>query len=288
MLIKRDKILNTVLLIYILCFVFRGFEYFILRTDETFLGEAFIHKLIGILIIYVAAKIYGMNFKKIGFAKNSVLSSLMKGLGFGLLVFTAAYTIEILILLAQNKFMTLELYVSAYAVDGNIGNQTTLYFFIICTIGNIINVIMEEGLFRGLFQKILEYKYLFMTSAIISSTLFGIWHIMAPIRSYCDGMITESELISGIIMLAAASFMVGLKFCLLTKMTGSLYMGMSDHFVNNTIINILHVMSNTGADELQAVRIAIAQSLSFIIVLYFYMRNYKGKSECDDQKKERC
>lgn len=273
---KKSKILFVILLIYILCFVFRGFEYFVLRTDQTFWGEAFVHKLIGIMIFCAVAKMYGMSLKDIGFEKNSVLRNLLKGLGFGLLVFFAAYMVEILILIVRNKFAMVEIYVSAYAIDGNIGNQTTLIFFIICIIGNIINVIMEEGLFRGLFQKILEHKYSFIVGAIISSGLFGIWHIMAPVRGYCDGMIGVTGLLVNMVMLIVTSGIIGFKFCLLTKMTGSLYMSMGDHFVNNTIVNILHVISDTGVDELQVVRIAVAQGLSFIIVLIYYMRNYKG------------
>ncbi len=276
---KNSKIVFIVLLIYISCFVFRGFEYFILRTDQTFWGEAFIHKLIGIMIFYSVAKLYGMNLKDIGFGKNNVLRNLLKGLGFGLSVFIVAYITEILILIVQNKFAMVQIYVSAYAIDGNIGNQTAFIFFIICILGNIINVVMEEGLFRGLFQKMLEYKYSFIVSAIISSSLFGVWHIMAPVRSYCDGMIEVSGLLVNMIMLIVTSGIIGFKFCLLAKMTGSLYMSMSDHFVNNTIINIFHVISDTGVDELQVVRIAVAQSLSFIIVLIFYRRNYKGKLE---------
>jgi membrane protease YdiL (CAAX protease family) len=68
-----------------------------------------------------------------------------------------------------------------------------------------------------------------------------------------------------------------IKWSLLTKMTGSLWMGMADHFVNNFIINILHVTSSSGADEMQVVRIAIAQALSFLIVLFFYLRRVKRK-----------
>lgn len=272
MLNKKSKILCSILLIYMICFGFRGFEYFVLRTDQTFWGEAFIHKLIGIMIFYAVVKMYGMNLKDIGFEKNRVLRNLLKGIGFGLSVFIAAYIVEILILVVQNKFAMVQIYVSAYAIDGNIGNQTALIFFIICIVGNIINVFMEEGLFRGLFQKMFEYKYTFIVSAIISSSLFGIWHIMAPVRSYCDGIIGVSGLIANMIMLIITSGIIGFKFCLLTKMTGSLYMGMSDHFVNNTIVNVFHVISDTGVDELQVVRIAVAQSLSFIIVLIFYLK----------------
>lgn len=76
--------------------------------------------------------------------------------------------------------------------------------------------------------------------------------------------------------------MIGFKFSLINKMTGSLYMAMGDHFVNNTIVNMIHVSSYTGVDELQIVRIAVAQGLSLIIVLIYYMQNDKGKQKLID------
>lgn len=282
---KKIPVLPCVLAIYLLCFAFRGLEYFVLRTDRTFFSEAFIHKLIGIAILFLAAKMYDMKPQNIGFEKSGVLYNLLRGLAFGLTVFAIAYAVEILILASQGRFETVKFYVSAYSADGNVGNQTGLIFFIICIIGNIINVIMEEGLFRGLFQQILERKYTFILSAVISSCLFGLWHIMAPLRSFCDGALSTGGLIANVLMLTVTSGFIGFKFSLLTKMTGSLYMGMADHFVNNTIVNVIHVMSDTGADELQTVRIAVAQSISFILVLTYYLqRNGVKKNERKTQK----
>lgn len=272
MLNKKSKILFTVLFIYILCFMFRWFDYFILRTDQTFLGEAIMHKVIGIMIFYGITKIYAIRLKDIGFEKNNILQNFLKGIAFGLSVFIVAYIVEILILVFNNKFETIDIYVSTYTIYGNIGNQTSFIFFVICIIGNIINVVMEEGLFRGLFQKMLEYKYSFIVSALISSILFGIWHIISPIRSYYDGTIGVNILLINLIMLTATSSIIGFKFYLITKITGSLYMSMGDHFINNAIVNMVHIISDTGVDELQIIRISVAQTLSFIIVLIYYMR----------------
>ena len=66
---------------------------------------------------------------------------------------------------------------STYAVSSNTGHQTALIFFVICLAGNVINVVMEEGVFRGLFQKLLGFRYSFMGAAVISSVLFGLWHV---------------------------------------------------------------------------------------------------------------
>ena len=172
-----------------------------------------------------------------------------------------------IILAATGKSPFIQFYVTSYSVDGNMGNQTGFVFFVLCILGNIINVVMEEGIFRGLVLKLTEKKYNFLIAVIISSVLFGLWHLIAPIRSYIDGERSLSSMFMMMLMLFFATGITGAKFCLLAKMTGSLWLPMADHFINNTIVNILHIGSASGVDELQTIRVAIAPATSFIIVL---------------------
>lgn len=271
---KLKQPLLSVLAVYVICFAFRFIEYFFIQTDRTFWGEAFIHKLVGIGILCVALHVFYLRAREIGFTKNDSLTRTLQGIGFGLLVFSVAYGVELALASAQGGQPSLQLYVSSYSVDGNIGNQTGLFFFAICILGNIINVVMEEGIFRGLFQKLLEQKYRFITSAVIASALLGVWHIIAPIRQFSEGG-SMGGMLANMAMLVTTSTLVGFQLALLTKLTGSLYMAMGTHFVNNAIVNMLHVVSATGADELMFVRITIAQMLSFIVVLVVYVRKYR-------------
>ncbi|ORX85865.1 CAAX protease self-immunity [Anaeromyces robustus] len=278
--LQIDNVL-TVLIIYITCVIFRIIEYFFIKTDFTFIGEAILHKLIGIGILYLSAKYFSYKKEDIGFKGGKILLNIIWGLLFGLFCFGIAYLTEVLILKSSNNFDYITLAVTSYYDNGNSNYHTNIIFFIICFIGNIINVLMEEGVFRGLFPKILDKKYKFIISALISSILFGLWHIVGPLRSYMDG--TNRNLMNGVI-LVSTSALVGFKFALITKMTGSLYFGMSDHFVNNTIVNILHVMpiSEHVLDGYQTLRISIAQTLSFIIVLivyFFYTKKNNKKNK---------
>lgn len=267
---KNQRVFSIVFIIYLVCFTFRIFEYFVLRTDRTWVGEAVVHKLVGILVLFISAGILHFSAAEIGFSKEGALANLGKGLTFGLCTFAVAYTVECLIINSLGNFDSLKLYVSTYAIDKNLGYNTSLLFFVICIAGNIINVLMEEGIFRGLFNKILSQKYSFILSALIASALFGFWHIVGPVRNFLDGESSVAGTVANSAMLVFTSALVGFKFAMLTKMTGSIFMGMGDHFVNNTIVNILHVVSKNGADEMMALRVAIAQSLSFILVLIWF------------------
>ena len=289
---SKKNIWTYVSAIYFLCFGFRIIEYFLIRTDSTFFGEAFIHKTLGIIILIISAKLLNFKAKNIGFSNTYSERNIMRGLLLGLSCYAFAYAIEIRILRDAGAFDRLSLFVTSYSVNGNLGNHTELIFFLICIIGNIINVVMEEGIFRGLFQKFFERRYSFWVSAIFASVLFGLWHCVGPIRSYFDGDSNKMQLTMNLLILIGSSTLIGLKYAMLAKLTGSLYAGMADHFVNNTIINILHVAGTAEIDQLQTIRISIAQTLSFILVLVifnwlrnsgiYFKRQYKsaGQAGC--------
>ena len=154
--------------------------------------------------------------------------------------------------------------------------QRAPLFFLLCLAGNGVNVVMEEGMFRGLFQRLLERRYSFWISAGVCSLLFGLWHIVGPMRNWLDGV---DSLGSAAVQaaLAGISALVGLKWALLTQRSGGLFLAMGDHFFNNTIVNLLHVTAAGQADPLLSLRIALAQTVSFLWVAWISARRRTEK-----------
>ena len=258
-------------IIFVICSVARLIEYFYIRTDETFLSENFLHKLFGILLLWGVLSICKLRWKDIGFSSDGTVSGIGKGLLFGLVCSVFAYAVECIVLLFLHGNVHLSFYASGFSLTNEKGSQAGILFIMLNVLFNLINVWMEEGVFRGLFTKILE-GISYRKSLFFIAFLFGIWHLAMPLRDYLQGESSLLNLIAmgiGYVILAG---MMSIKWSLLYKMTGSLWLGLGDHLFNNLASNLVHVVSNSDVDSLQIVRILLWQLLSFAIVLWVYQK----------------
>lgn len=263
-------------MIFAICSVVRLVEYFIIRTDETVISENFLHKLFGIILLAVLLRLLHSSWQKIGFVKDGAASGVGKGLALGACCFLAAYFVECLLLYLINQNVSLAFYISGFSLNGETARHSSILFLLLCIVFNLINVWMEEGVFRGLFMKILTPTLSFPRAALLIAFLFGIWHWVMPLRDYLDGNTSPVNLlVMGIGYIILAGIM-SVKWSVLYQITGSLWMGLGDHLFNNVIVtNLLHVISNGEADRMQIVRIMIGQILSFSAVMLYYRKTVK-------------
>ncbi len=267
----KCKPTNLCMIIFMLCLSVRFVEYFLIETDKTAIGENVFHKVVGIIILAVILKGSNFTWSDIGFQRNSFAGSILKGLLLGSVCFAISYGLELAIFILQGNPAHLEIYISSFSLTGSQIKNTDFVFFLLCVLFNIINVWMEEGVFRGLFIKTFSETKPFMQANFIAAFLFGIWHIVMPIRSYVNGeMPFAAMVLMGIGYIILAGIM-GIKWGLLYRITGNIWVGLGDHLFNNTVAaNMLHVVSLKGADELQIVRIMAAQIISFAFVLVIH------------------
>lgn len=231
-----------------------------------------LHKAVGIIVLALALKRGNLSWSDIGFQRNGFVSGILKGLLLGSVCFAISYGLELATLTLQGNPAHFELYISSFSLTGSQVKNTGFLFFALCVVSNIINVWMEEGVFRGLFIQTLSATKPFMTANFIAAFLFGVWHIVMPLRSYMNGEMSFAAMILMSIGYTILAGIMGIKWGLLCRITGNLWLGLGDHLFNNTVAtNMLHVVSSTGADELQIVRIMAAQLISFAFVLATYI-----------------
>ena len=165
--------------IFTLCLAARFVEYFLIETDRTAIGENVLHKAVGIIILALVLKRVNLTWSDIGFQRNGFVSSILKGLLLGSVCFAISYWLELTILALQGNPAHLEIYISSFSLTGSGIKNTDFVFFLLCVVFNVLNVWMEEGIFRGLFIKIFSESKSFMQANFIAAFLFGVWHIVS-------------------------------------------------------------------------------------------------------------
>ena len=261
---------NTVrnsLILFAVCLMVHTIEVMFIRTDETVFAECFINKVFGITALFWVLSRHKMNWRDIGFKKEAFLSSTAKGIGICAGSYLAAFAAEFIILAAQGRPAHLEFFVTGFSLTGSTVKLTGAGFVLMCIFFNIINVWMEEGVFRGFFIKYISCGHDRKKALYISSLLFGLWHLVTPVRSLLDGDMSSTEFAVMSVGYVVLSMLMGIKWGLLYQMSGNIWIGMADHFFNNCVVtNLLHVVTADGVDEMQIIRVITGELISFIAV----------------------
>lgn len=277
---KVKKPLLLILGIYLICELVKDFEFLVLKTDQTFLAENIICKLFAIGMIFFCLHKLRISWSSIGFKKSGMIQSGILGLSLGIVTFSISYFVEYLIL----KNMGLHPQFAFYIANFTISNQNVIGLsmsaLIICILGNIVNVWAEEGLFRGVLFQIGKMSYTQKTANLIQSLLFGLWHVITVVIWVLDGSIDIPTAFIMSIGYIALAGILGYEWGLCIALTGAIWAGVFEHFFNNFISNTLHVITETGIDELQIIRIVISNILSLLgaILLTKARKHHKSKA----------
>lgn len=260
-------------LLFLIVIVVHAFEAIVLRMDETIFAENFINKLFGILCLWIVLRISQWKWKDIGFSTAHIVKNIGLGFLLSFVVFSVSYSIETIILMSQGKTVEFGFFTMGFSLTNEAEIQTGIGFILMCVFFNIVNVVMEEGTFRGLFYNILKTDHSAKHAAFMQALLFGIWHVVTPLHNLIDGDIGIGAFVGLSIGYVILAGIMGIKWALMYAMTGSLYAGMADHFFNNCIAtNLLHLSTETGTDEMMIIRILIAQILSFVVITVIWKK----------------
>lgn len=263
----KKKVMRFIILLFLLCSVVEYVEFLVIKTDQTILAENVLCKLFIIALILVVLWRRRESPRSIGFKRTGILGGAALGLALGVSSFAISYGVEYIVLCGMGQMPSLQFFISNFALQNQNVTGLSLMAVVICVAGNILNVLAEEGLFRGLFRHLGETAFTQRQSNLLQALLFGVWHIVMVVGWVIDGSMgvpAAAVMAVGYVLLAG---ILGYEWGLCAALTGTLWAGVFEHFFNNFLTNSLHMVTATGIDELQILRIVLSNILSLTFVL---------------------
>lgn len=265
----------TCVILFFLAMSFRVNDIFVLKLDEIW-GEIALSKMIGFFIIIAFLYLMRNGIKDVGLHFENFNKNMFYGLGLIIIPFIFAYIFEILYL----KFngYSPELFFSAINDSLNgIGVKGGFIFGVWLILGNVINSFMEEGLFRGIMINVSSKKFTKLKANIFQALLFGLWHIVWPIKAVITGSMSVSNAVVFAVGYIILSGLIGFTFGLLYIGTNSLWGAFFAHTFNNTVLNFVHVRTSSGVNEFQNIRVILI-TIIFLALVLLTKKHYLSKN----------
>ena len=242
-----------------LALVLRIIDIFILRLDER-IGEIILSKSLGFALVVGYVGWVGQRMSAVGLNSRLLRPALAVGAGITLMAFLIAAAVQQL-MLAPGQALMLR------AVDPKTGMTGGAAFATLLVVGNVVNSLMEEGLFRGVMLPHFLQRMRFRSANLLQATLFAAWHLVWPIKAYLSGDVSVAGAFAQAALLVSGAFIAGLIFGYLFWRTGSLWAPISAHFLNNVLHNLLQIQNPSG-ELLPASVLAVVAVITMAILVF--------------------
>ena len=236
---------RAAVLIVALCFGLRLVDVFLIRSDEWF-GEQVVTKVLGLAIVIAYAIWSGRGLNRIGFRRTSSISVIWIGFGLTAAVMASTFLVQFLFLSAQGAGPIFSLEIKGFTLTGQTSAQSGLLTPSSLLAFNLVNAMMEESLFRGLLLSSLIGIMPRTRANAVQALVFGIWHIVWPLRWVYDGEMTlGTAMLLGVGYILVATMMGFVWGCFFLWFR-SLWVSILAHAFHNTALNIFHITTAAG------------------------------------------
>lgn len=256
---KRLSYSNPVLVslgLVAIAFLVRILDLFVIRSDEI-LGEQVVNKVFGLVLILAYVWSVKRDFGSIGLQAGNWRTTVTGGavvMGVGLVI---GYGAEWLYLYATGSEPRLIFGVQSHPLIAGEAAAGGILLILTLLIGNVINSFMEEGLFRGVLITHLGSRMNMGRANLIQAVLFGVWHIVLPMRDYLDGQTSMLAALSISVGYILLSGLIGFAWGYFYQKTDSLWMPWTAHMLNNTTFNFLQIITAAGNPSTLALRAGV-------------------------------
>ncbi len=226
----QNRSLLLIIGLFLFFLVFKMLDIFWLTLDEEW-GDILLSKSFSVVLIIFLLLFMGKTFFDIGIKREHFFYNVFFSLSF---VVCSIISMRFVYTLVAWDFTAWDIF------------DVSLTFLYLTFVTNIVNVMMEESLFRGIFLRLSldASKNHFWRANLLQAFFFGIWHFPTPVKEYVLGEMVLAETIMYMCVLCTLSFAVALPWGYYYYKTSSIVPSLIWHLFWNSTLGIFPLSSD--------------------------------------------
>jgi len=153
------------------------------------------------------------------------------------------------------------------AIDNETGAPVGIFFTLFYLFGQLFNALMEETIFRGVILPHFMLRFRFWKANVLQAFLFGLAHLVFPLRSWVNGQVTAAEVAAEAMSLLIFATIGGLVFGYLYYRTGSLWTAVFAHLMDNVIGLFFHIQTESRLNAETDILMLASLGLIALVIL---------------------
>lgn len=287
----KGRTIPDTITMYLIILVLYCLDAFFIMSDRSVLGDAFYSRVAGLVVLsgYIwinkdSIKTLGISTKKKKLLAGGIYGTLFTVIPLFIVIASEAIYFSITDITA----LDLKFSPPSMSFVHDIANLTPAAAILIYFFTSFVQAAFKEFAFRGYILKKLKKVLKFKTANILQAVLYMFMTIPMLLRNWIMGYYDEatSSLIVFIIFFYIIhETLAGIKWGLLTRVSGSTNIAVVDHFLFVFLSNSIYITDRYVTWSFMTHMLAI-QVLSFILTVIYYKENMKKLEEKRAKEKE--
>lgn len=285
----KGKTIPNTMTMYLVILALYCIDIFFFQSDRSVLGDALYSRVAGLIVLFVyiwttksSLSLLGISKKKEKFKTGAIY-----GVIFSVLPLFAVIVLEGLFI-GITDLSALDLKFSPPSLNfvRDVENLTPSAAVLIYIFTSFVGSVFKEFTFRGYILKKLKKVLSFRSANILQAVLYMFMTMPMLLRNYVMGYYdrtTSSVIVFIVFFYIIHETIAGIKWGLLTRVTGTTYVAIVDHFLFVFLANSIYITDRYVTWSFMAHMLAV-QVISFILVLLYYKKNIKKIDEKSGEK----
>ncbi len=254
---------------FLVLIALRSVDLFVLHNLP---DQPIVSRVLGFLLVLGYLQVLGKPISSIGLhARNFGKAFLIGGLSL-IILYTSLYAVQFYRLSLAGETPRLVF----AAIDHRTETMGGLFFTLFYLLGQVFNAFTEESIFRGVILPHLMQRVSFWKANVGQAILFGLAHLVFPLRDWASGQATAGQAVAEATTLLVFTTIGGLVFGYLYYRTGSLWTVFFAHFLDNAIGRFFHIQTASRINAETDIMLIASLGLIGLTVLAWVVAKRSG------------